>query len=522
MKSAAASPIDSSSFLAHDVVAHHASRTPGAIALANADTGREYTWAELEWRVARCAAVMRSEYSISPGDRVAVVADNDPRMIEVQFACMRLDAIFVPLNWRLAHEELAYQCADADVSLVVHDATWADQASQLAQARDIQTLSWGSDGSYEALIEGARPFGAEPKDWDTPTHILYTSGTTGRPKGALSSRRSLTWQAINIAGCDEIACRGAHHLNPMPLFHAGGLNVITNPILFFGGRVSTMAKFDPERIMRLVGDKAYGVSHFAAIPTMYNMLASVPEFDATDYSHVRHAICAGAVAPVALLERWAAQGCPLEPQFGGTETGPTILQLDARDLTRSTAGIAGSPVHHTEVRLVDPVTELDVAEGQVGELWVRGPSITPGYWNRDRDEFFTDGYFRTGDALRRDQDGFYSYAGRFKDMYKSGGENVYAAEVETVIQAIAGVAEVAIIGVPDDRWGEVGLAVIVPADGASIDLATIARGCDGRLARYKIPKRLQLVDSLPRNVTGKVSKADLRAAFGVDANAGSA
>ena len=501
-------------FGALDVVSHHARRTPSAIALADADTGREYSWAELEERVARCAGLLRSEYTIAPGDRVAVIAENDPRVIEVQFACMRVDAIFVPLNWRLTDEELAYQCDDADVSLVVHDATWADSATRLANARGIGALRWGDGGSYETLLEQAAPVRGQPQDWDTPTHILYTSGTTGRPKGALSSRRSLAWQAINIAGCDEMAMPGAHYLNPMPLFHAGGLNVVSNPILFFGGRVSTMAKFDPVPVMKLLADKAFGVTHFTAVPTLYQMLAGVPEFDHTDYSHVRHAICAGAIASPDLLKRWAARGCPLEPQFGGTETGPTVLHLDARDLARSAAGIVGSPVHHTEVRLVDPLTGLDVDDGVVGELLVRGPSITPGYWKRGRDEFFTDGFFRTGDALSRDADGYYTYSGRFKDMYKSGGENVYAAEVEAVLQTIAGVAEVAIIGVPDDVWGEVGLAVIVPADGASIDLAAIEQACDGRLARYKVPKRLELVDSLPRNVTGKVSKSELRSAFG--------
>lgn len=506
--------VDPTQFMARDIVDHYSRQRPNAIALANADTGRECSWNELEARVARLAGGLRDEFGVKPGDRVAIVADNDPRVIEMQFACMRADAIFVPLNWRLAYEELTHLCDDAGISLVVHDDTWSAVATKLADGRGVPTLSWGTHGSYESMLERATPVAAHVQDWDAPTHILYTSGTTGRPKGALSSRRSLAWQAINIANCDEVAMPGAHYLNPMPLFHAGGLNVLTNPVLFFGGRVSTMAKMDPVRIMELFADKAFCVTHFTGVPTIYQMLASVPEFDDTDYSHIRHAICAGAIAPPTLLERWAARGCPLEPQFGGTETGPTVLWLDAHDLERATNGAVGIPIHHMDVRLVDPVTGADVSDGDVGELWVRGPSITPGYWERDRDEFFTtDGFFRTGDALRRSADGYYFYAGRFKDMYKSGGENVYAAEVEAVIQTIPGVAEVAIIGIPDEQWGEVGLAVVVKQPGAELDLTTIARACDGRLARYKIPKQLQFVDALPRNVTGKVSKPQLRSTY---------
>ena len=203
---------------------------------------------------------------------------------------------------------------------------------------------------------------------------------------------------------------------------------------------------------------------------MYQMLATVPEFETTDYSHVRHAVCAGGIAAPALLERWAARGAPLEPQFGGTETGPTVLMLDCHDLEHALVGSVGRPIHHTEVRLVDPVTGEDVADGEVGELWVRGPSITPGYWQRPNEEFFTDGFLLTGDALHRDAEGYFFYSGRFKDMYKSGGENVYAAEVEAVLQTVPGVAEVAIIGIPDPHWHEVGLAIVVATPGADVTL----------------------------------------------------
>jgi fatty-acyl-CoA synthase len=502
---------------ARDIVGHYGHVRARNVALINGDTGFSITWAQLDQQVGRLASALRNEFGIGHGDRVGLIADSEPKVFVLQYACMRLGAVFVPFNWRLTVDELAYQCGDADISVLIHDEIWAHQAKELHAHGGAPLLAWGLDDApseYTTLVERSEYLApSHDASWDDVTHILYTSGTTGRPKGALSTHRSLAWQAINIASVDEVAAPDAHHLNSMPLFHAGGLNVFSNPILFFGGRVTTMARLDPPAVLRILGDPAAGVTHFTGVPTIYQMLTTFPEFQDTDYSHVRHAVCAGGIATPALLELWAAHGSPLEPQFGGTETGPTILMLDAHDLRHSTTGAVGVPIAHTDVRLVDPITGADVAAGEVGELLVRGPSITPGYWNRDPEDFFTDGYFRTGDALYRDDEGYFHYAGRFKDMYKSGGENVYAAEVEAVLQNVPGVAEIAIIGVPDDRWGEVGLAVVVAASGVEVTLASLVTGCDGILARYKIPKHLVLVDSLPRNVTGKVAKADLRTAY---------
>ena len=506
-------------FQVRDTVAHHAQVKGDHVALINGDTGWSLTWAELQERVGRTASALGSRFDVGPGTRVALIADSDPKTFELQFACMRLGAIFVPLNWRLAVSELEYQCSDAGASLLVHDGQWEQVAKELGTLCQIETLGWSMDDSacdYASLTGDAEPIHQRQADWDEITHILYTSGTTGRPKGALCSHRSLAWQAINIASVDEVAAPEAHHLNPMPLFHAGGLNVFSNPILFFGGKVTTMARLDPPRVMEILGDPSKGVTHFTGVPTIYQLLTNVPSFAQGDYSHVRHAVCAGGIAPPALLETWAAHGLHLEPQFGGTETGPTILMLDPDDIDHSMIGSVGRQIQHSDVRLVDPASEADVADGEVGELWVKGPSITPGYWNRSRDDFFTDGYFRTGDALRRDSDGYYFYSGRFKDMYKSGGENVYAAEVEAVLQTIPGIAEVAIIGVPDPRWGEVGLAVIVAQPGADVTLESVAAACNGKLARYKVPKELRLVGELPRNVTGKVNKAEMRATYGLE------
>jgi fatty-acyl-CoA synthase len=504
-------------FAAHDWVAHHAAHRPDAMALGCAEDGRVLTWAQLDDRVGRLAAVL-AELGVGQGNRIALVSENDPRVFETQFAAMRLGALFVPLNWRLTVHELAEICLDAEPAVLVHDAAWAEVAVGIAEKAGIPSrLAWGaavpadSVPDYEAALAGVAPMARAPDiGMADSTHILYTSGTTGRPKGALSTYSTLVWQALNIAHTTGVAEPGSHQLNPMPLFHAGGLHVMANPILYFGGAVTTMARFAPEPVLARLAGSTPPVTHFAAIPLMYRALAAHPGFAEADLSHARHFIVAGAIASPELHQEWADRGVPLQPQYGGTEMGPMATAMDqpGRWLAKSQAGSTGRRAPHTDIRLVDP-DGRDMPDGQAGEIWLRGPSVTVGYWRKNRDDYFTGDWFRTGDAAWRDADGFYYLAGRTKEMYKSGGENVYPAEVENVLALHPGVADIAVIGVPDAHWGEVGLAVVVPATGAAPTLEGLAEFAGDRLARYKLPKRLVLVDELPRNATGKVSRAAL-------------
>jgi fatty-acyl-CoA synthase len=503
-------------FAATDWVAYHAQHHGESPALGCAEDGRRTTWSQLEDRVAGAAATLHY-LGVGLGDRVALISENDPRVFEVQFACMRLGALFAPLNWRLHLSEIEEICLDARPSVIVHDDRWAEVAAAVAAKADIgQRLSFNrehGDTDYESAISTAAPLRATGTiSMDQPTHILYTSGTTGRPKGALSTNATLVWQALNTAHTTGYSQPGCHQLNPMPLFHAGGLNVMANPILYFGGAVTTMARFDPQDVLHHLVSHDPPITHFAAIPLFYQRIAETSGFAATDLSQLRHGIIAGAIASPELLQVWADRGFPLQPQYGGTEMGPMATALDdeVANLEHAKRGSTGRAAPHTRIRLVDSAGH-DVEDGVTGEIWLRGPSITVGYWHRDNADYFTDdGWFRTGDSAYRDQNGFYYPVGRVKEMFKSGGENIYPAEVEQVLSLHPDVRDVGVVGVADEEWGEVGLAVVVPMPGVAITLDELNSFAAQRLARYKLPKRLALVDELPRNVTGKLSREQLR------------
>jgi fatty-acyl-CoA synthase len=513
----------SSQWTSQDWPAFHAQRTPGAEALSSLDTGVSYTWSVLNERVGRAAGLLADTYGVAAGDRIAVIAENDPRIFELQFACIRLGAILAPLNWRLALAELAYQLGDLEPTLLVCDDRWREVAEDLSQmiASGLPILQWetspGPDDIYEKSMEHAPSMLPRMVNLDDPTHVLYTSGTTGVPKGALSTFGTMTSHAANVADLVAVSEPGARVLVQQPLFHAGGLHTVANPALYFGGCVVTSRRFVAEQCLDLMldaGNERQGITHFIGVWTMFNDISQLPKFQTANFCGMRHGHLGGSAPPREFFELWADRGLIIQQFYGGTEMGPAITGLPRAHAIRKSSS-CGLPVRHSEVRVVDPDGK-DVAKGETGEVWVRGPSVTPGYWRRaeQHDEFFTDGFFRTGDAARVDEEGFYYIVGRYKDMYKSGGENVYAAEVEKELLSAPGVSEVAIIGVPDARWGEVGRAVVVARPGEQVTLDGLVQHCEGRLARYKFPKSLVVVDSLPRNPTGKVIKAEIRALFG--------
>ncbi len=497
----------------YDWIAHHARRTPNKIGLIDLATDRALSYATLDRRIAGLAGHFRAQ-GIGRGDRVAVLAQNTTDTLEVQFACGRLGAIFVPLNNRLTVPELEYIVGDCAPKLMIHDDDLAETAQAVTRLTGTPaSLLYGPNQTYEAAIAQAAPL-ERPEHvlLDDLSTIMYTSGTTGRPKGAMITHGMTLWNCINLSPLAYVTPSSVL-LTVLPLFHTGGLNCYTNPVLQVGGTVYVMRTFDPVAALKLIGDPARGINVFFGVPSIYQFMAAQPAFESTDFSRLVIGGVGGAPMPVPLLKIWEARGVALQQGYGMTETSPAVLALDREDAAAK-AGSAGKPVLHTEVRIVGPDGH-DVAPGELGELWVKGPNITPGYWNKPEANAasFTDGWLHTGDATRMDADGFYYIVDRWKDMYISGGENVYPAEVENVLYQLPQIAEAAIIGVPDERWGETGLAIVALKPQQTIGEAEIIAHCRAHLARFKCPQRVDFVEALPRNATGKVHKPTLRAGY---------
>jgi fatty-acyl-CoA synthase len=322
------------------------------------------------------------------------------------------------------------------------------------------------------------------------------------------------WNAVNCIGVAALSAKTVF-LCVLPLFHAAALNIYANPTFYSGGTVAIMRRFDPGEALRLLTDPALGVTHVHGVAAHYQSMAAHPHFTDAKLARMSGAFVGGGPVPVALLETWQRKGVVLRQNYGMTEAGPLILNLEVADAVRK-AGSAGKPVMHVQVRVVAETTVRDAAIGEVGELWVRGPAITPGYWNQPEATsaaFAERDWLRTGDAVRVDDEGFFTIVDRWKDMYVSGGENVYPAEVENVLYRHPAVAEAAVIGVPDPRWGAAGCAIVVKKTGETVTEAELLAHCRLALARYKIPRLVIFTEALPRSAIGKVHKPTLRHQF---------
>lgn len=502
-------------FAAADWVEHHARTQSGAIALRNHDTGETRTWVELEARVGQIAWALRHGLGLNPGDRICNLSDGDIRHFEMQFACARAGLVWVPLNFRLTAPELAELVRELSPKLMLTDPQWESVARDVAERLAIpHVLRWNPGAELDQLLSPENRI--EPHDEidpDAPLMVLFTSGTTGKPKAAIITAGGMVWQALNQVQYCAVAEPNSHVFAPLPLFHAGGINSLSNPILYFGGQVTVSARFDPAIAAEYVGNPANGVTHITLVPLMFQMIADSEPFQRADLRHTRGLVAGGGRCSQKLIDIYAEKGGRFTPQYGGTETGPTVTSMNPDRVDKIVAGSCGQKSIHIEVRLVDDEGN-EVPTGTPGEIWVRGPSITPGYYGKDAAIERPGGWHKTGDVAWRDDEGFFYIVDRVKDMYKSGGENVFPAEVEQVLVLHPAVREVAVIGVSDDKWGEVGLAIAVLESGTLLTLEELRLSCDGRLARYKQPKHLVIVEELPRNVTGKISKPALRAAYG--------
>lgn len=512
---------------ASDWIDFHADRTPNQIAMIEQATGRSLTYAEMNDRAARLAGYMRDHWGIEPGDRIAILGKNSVAYFEFEFACIKLGAMMLPLNWRLAHPELVFILNDSAPKGIVYDAEFADRIPPLVvetPAKNTMRIDFGQPPvddavEYETAIASSqtRIVMSPTAAHDTPITIMYTAGTTGRPKGVLITHGMTLWNAINISTPAGLSYESVFYC-VLPTFHTGGLNLYANPILHQGGTNIIARQFDAELTLKTLSDPAIGVTHFFGVPSVYLFLSQHPDFEKADLSHIKSWGCGGAPLPVSVLEAFAKRGIIIQLGFGMTETSPTVFLIDKKRVMVKPTSV-GKPLLHTRVRVIDE-NNNDVTPGTVGEVVISGPNITPGYWNRpdaNEDSFFMDNdgnrWLRSGDAGMIDDEGCIYIVDRYKDMYISGGENVYPAEVEQVIFQIPEVSDAAVIGIPDARWGETGMAIIVVKPGCTLAQEQVVEHCAKNLAKYKVPRSVTFIEVLPRNAAGKVLKRELRAQF---------
>jgi fatty-acyl-CoA synthase len=500
----------------YDWTEHNASIRPDKVAILDSDTQQTLTYKQLNTRANKLGSWLQNNH-VKKGDRVALLLPNCPEFFEAQFACSKIGAICLPLNWRLTAPELDYILKDSTPTVLLHDEKFEDLVVKLKATCDIpnylEIAENKSDSPYEKAIgESSSTLASVLCTHDDTSMIMYTSGTTGHPKGALITHGMTFYNCVNLGIPAGISSK-AIQLVVLPLFHTGGLNCYANPILHAGGQIVLMRDFNPGRALSLINDPELAITHFFAVPAPYQFMMLHPDFEATDLSRIQGAGVGGAPCAETILTTWLNRGVPLVQGWGMTETSPGGTALEADDALRK-LGSAGKALMHTEIKVVDE-TGNEITDGGVGELLIRGPNITPGYWNNPAatEKTFTGDWLLTGDAARVDEEGFLYIVDRWKDMYISGGENVYPAEVENIIYQLPEVAEAAIIGVADERWGETGKAVLVLKQGQSLEADTVIQHCIENLAKFKVPQTVEFIDALPRNATGKVLKRTLRESY---------
>jgi len=487
-----------------DLCRRRSELSPDAIAFEEIATGRSLTYAQLDEAVGRGAAFLAAQ-GLEPGDRLAVLCHNRATFFELLFACARAGIILVPLNWRQPPAELKPILADCAAKLLLADEATRDLAGELSGVVPVMSFA-----DYEAGRSATSPATAAAAPWeaDRVWYLLYTSGTTGKPKAVIQTPGMALANAINIQQATGLGA-GDDTLNFLPLFHTAGINLHALPVFIAGGTSRIIPKFDPDVVIDLIAQGR--LSLFFGVPAIYQAISLHPAFATTDFSRVRHWGCGGAPISEPLLRAFLARGVTICNGMGMTETGPTVFLMDPERAAEK-IGSVGKPQLLAEVRLVD-IRDQDVAAGEAGELLFRGPGITPGYFNNPEataKAFAPGGWLRSGDVGRQDEDGCYYVVDRIKDMFISGGENVFPAEVEIALHAHPAVLEAAVLGVPDATWGEVGHAAILLRPGMSATVDDIRTHARARLAGYKVPRHITIVTDFPRTAAGKIQKHVLR------------
>jgi fatty-acyl-CoA synthase len=473
-----------------DLLSERARVTPDRLAVVSVETGERLTYRQLDDRAELAAATLRT--LLEPGDRFGILAHNCLELIELFFAAGKSGAIAVPLPTRATAHELRQIALDCGMKVLFHGDEFAAVSAELPVA--------GHPIAYRA--GSPQPIEAARVDPEAIYCLLYTSGTTGKPKGVMIPRRQLYWNGYNTAinwGLRDDDVTSVF----TPMYHAGGLAAFFLPLLCTGGAIVIHRTFDAAAVWRTIERERCSV--VLGVPTIWKILLDAPEFATVDLSHVRWLISGGAPLPQFIIDAYQKRGVAFKQGYGMTEVGVNCFTMTVEE-SFAKPGSIGRPMLFTEVKL----EEMD---GDVGEMFIRGPHVSSGYWSdpeASAASYLPGGWFRTGDLARRDADGFFYIAGRRKEMFISGGVNVYPAEIEAELVAHAGVSDAAVVAVPDEKWGEAGVAFVVTSAGEE----ELVRWLTDRIARYKIPKRFVFVDELPRTPYGKVMKEELRRRLG--------
>ncbi|WP_138431814.1 class I adenylate-forming enzyme family protein [Fodinibius saliphilus] len=480
--------------------------TPHKEAVIDTSSGNRYTYEKLNEQADRLAFYLQHNQGLEAGDRLAVVSKNNIEYIVLFFACAKVGVIMVPLNYRLPKAGLMELVEDSKPHLLVYADKFksvvkeAGKEYSLLSIDTIQNVLKSEGGKLELYHAKAEEIAM----------ILYTSGTTGRSKGAMISWQQVHWNSLNTEISLGLTSDDSSFVNT-PFYHTGGWHVLLTPLIHHGGKLVLQSEFDAAACNNLIEEEE--VSILFGIPTMLRMMMEEESFMNTDFSSVRFAICGGESCPVPIIKKYQEKGVPIRQGYGLTEAGPNCYSLPAEDAIRK-KGSVGFPNFHIGVKIVDEQNE-EVSRGEVGELLMKGPHVFSGYWQNSEatDQALDEGWLHTGDLFRCDNDGYYYMVGRKKEMYISGGENVYPVQVEKVIYEHDAVAQVAVIGVPDEQWGEVGCAFVVVHDDAVLSEEVLLSHCRKYLAGYQLPKHIAFRDELPVGDSNKIQKRDLEEEF---------
>lgn len=479
-------------------------------AVIDAETKDTWNYEELNTRANKLANFF-IESGIQPGDRIALLAPNHISYFDFLFSCMKIGAVFVPLNWRLTDDELYYLIRDASPKIVGVHSHFKDKENIVSDGIDLLRIE---SNHYLSNIESKEFFenkAYHPKE-KSPLAMIYTGGTTGKPKGAILSNRSIFTNALNTIvswNLSNLDCT----LTSLPMFHTGGLNALSIPLLMAGGTVVLSSAFEPEKAIEDI--ETYECTIVLFVPTMHHMIVQSEAFKKAKFEKMKVFLSGGAPCPLTIYKAYEDKGLSFKEGYGLTEAGPNNFYIDPLD-SRRKPGSVGKPMMFNEIKILNPEGG-EVRVGEVGELLLRGHHTFEFYWNNEEstNEALVNGWLHTGDLVKQDDEGFVYIVGRKKDMIITGGENVYPLEIEHWLQSHEGINEVAVVGLPDEKWGEVVTAFVSLKKGVTLTIEDLGDYCGKKLTRYKIPKHFHIIDELPKTFVGKINKQALLKQYSV-------